>query len=167
MSKSELVDDALDMINIFRQSGTTTALVGATLQFEGYLVVGTNATKKRLLLEHPALKDSVFVINTLKIDMLGRKKAPLFFDNDALAILLSGSLSLHKEDPIPVVKFENPPTQADLEVWRDIFKDSVLDPNFKVFTHTGNTAAAPYINIGSGSSYITWTGGNTATTTKI
>ena len=33
--------------------------------------------------------------------------------------------------------------------------------------HTRNTAAAPYINIGSGSSYITWTGGNTATTTKI
>lgn len=135
MNASDLRYTVKQLIGIFRQCGNTTTLIQAALNSNAYLVVADLEAKKRIVREHPVLKDRVFSIKTLETDMRSRKSAPLLFDPAALLQLCNEEKV--EQNKLTLVKVKGNPSVEDLEAWRDIFEEASHDPDFKIFTHEG------------------------------
>jgi len=74
-----------EFIEANRQTGTTTALVKAVRETNGYLITGNYEMKWKLLKQYPDIKERILALSDLEsYHWKGSPKGPVFFDTEAI-----------------------------------------------------------------------------------
>ncbi len=136
-----------------RQTGSTTALVKAAIETNGYLIVGNLGCKNAICRNHPKLnKNNVFTCAEIERGAnMGRLAGAVFFDATAVLEMQNNKKmtiedlqkikkeialeQIAKEQPLTLVKVGGNPTLDELNNWREMLADVSVDPNFKWFSH--------------------------------
>jgi len=127
-----------DFIDRNRQTGSTSALIKAAIETNGYLVVGNLASKQAILRNHRELnKNNVFTCSEIeRSNYRGRLPGAVFFDATAIIEMQSrAEMTVEKKQPLTLIKVGGNPTPEDLNNWREMLSDCSVDPDFKIFSH--------------------------------